>query len=1446
MKSRNLSGFALPTVLIASIVMLTVLLMSVTSTVAVRVALQTQYLAQLSQTASDAGVAYAKACLAANNGVPLWTDANPLTPYTDCSGLQTLGFTCLTGQTLSTDTRCSVTTTDSGTGIQASFSVKRPATDSNGKATNVDAAGSVKVLRTSDNSIWRQYNQENVSKVSNSPTIQVLVVGGGGGGGSDSYSGGGGGGGEYRYISSFSVASQSYPVVIGSGGSGSRVTASGATSGGISSFSTIIADGGGPGGDGYAVSRNGASGGGGGYGASVGGTGSQGNNGGSGTSSGNYPSGGGGGSGAAGSNGSGSVSGNGGIGTMNTISGTATYYAGGGGGSGSVSWGSTPGSGGLGGGGNGTTSANGNAGTANTGGGGGAAGNNANAGGAGGSGVVIVSYPTGSMTATGGTITTAGLNTVHTFTGSGVFSVVPNVSSVKVLVVGGGGGGGTSGGGGAGGVIYQGAFAVSNASYSIVVGTGGASQNNGTDSSFSTLTAVGGGRGSNGGTNGYDGGSGGGGGENSGGPTYGGNANYTPIQQGYNGGGNGAYVASPYPSGGGGGAGGLGGSGTGAAISGNGGIGLSYSINGSSVCYAGGGGGGIRAGGTAGTATCGGGAGSNNSSNAGTAASASTGGGGGGGSSTSAGGQGGSGIVIISYPTGSMNGFGGTITYTDSNNQNSRSGTPFTGGYTIHTFTSSGAFGVGVAAVKVLVVAGGGGGGTDRAGAGGGGGVVYQDSYIVDTKSYPVTVGVGGYGSIACVVSGNGKDSIFGTLTAAGGGGGGTGCGDRGAIGGSGGGGGNNTTCYPCAGGTGFTGQGNSGGYGVYVGANYGGGGGGGAGGAGGNGTSTASGNGGVGLAYSISGSSVYYGGGGGAGSYGSGGTNGVGGLGGGGNGSQSSAASGTPNTGGGGGSSGNAAASGGGSGGSGIVIISYPTGAISATGGIMTTSGGYTIHTFNSSGAFVVGPSAPIQILVVAGGGGGGNSGASGGGGGGGVVYNASYLVRPQTYAVTVGNGGAATVNGDNSVFDSIIAYGGGAGALDNGANGGNGGGSARAASTTTRYGFSILGQGYNGGMAGYYSGQYPAAGGGGSGGLGGSATSASPGTSGAGGIGRLSTISGTSTYYSGGGGGGGDYCCSRNLAPNTGGNGGGGAGGNSTNGNGVNGAANTGGGGGGATQLATSVSGTGGTGGSGIVIISYPTGLINATGTGSGYTVITSGGRTIHTFTSSGTFVVSSVVSPSSSNNLLNNLVSYWKLDETSGNANDIVGNNTMINNGTTPFVASKLSNGANFNGSSQYFRSSDYGFPSGFGNLSISAWVNITNYADQRNVLTYGTRANNQSLCFGILSTGVLWVDMYNEGKGSTTTVSAGSWHHVAVTITGKNLQFYLDGTAIQSATFVNTPNKVLSGNAYIGINNDATTQKMYGSVDEVGIWSRALTSAEVTALYNSGSGLSFSNF
>jgi len=253
-------------------------------------------------------------------------------------------------------------------------------------------------------------------------------------------------------------------------------------------------------------------------------------------------------------------------------------------------------------------------------------------------------------------------------------------------------------------------------------------------------------------------------------------------------------------------------------------------------------------------------------------------------------------------------------------------------------------------------------------------------------------------------------------------------------------------------------------------------------------------------------------------------------------------------------------------------------TSAFSATGGTITYSGGYTIHTFTTSGTFTPNSTNNVLALVVAGGGAGGELRTGGGGGAGGMIYNASFGVTAQVYTITVGNGGAVGSNGSNSVFSTLTAIGGGRGGIDGantpigqGYNGGSGGG-ARSNTTPAVGGTGITGQGYAGEQIS------PGARGGGGGGAG---EIGGTDTSGEGGDGLACSISGSSVTYAGGGGGG--NISLENIA---GGSGGGGTGANINNIGSTAGTANTGGGGGGG-------GGTSGgkAGGSGIVIISYPT---------------------------------------------------------------------------------------------------------------------------------------------------------------------------------------------------------------------------------------------------------------
>ena len=307
----------------------------------------------------------------------------------------------------------------------------------------------------------------------------------------------------------------------------------------------------------------------------------------------------------------------------------------------------------------------------------------------------------------------------------------------------------------------------------------------------------------------------------------------------------------------------------------------------------------------------------------------------------------------------------------------------------------------------------------------------------------------------------------------------------------------------------------------------------------------------------------------------------------------------------------------------------------IEATGGTVTESGNFKIHTFTGDGCFVVstvgnaGGSNSVDYLVVAGGGSGSAKGpgdAGGGGGAGGFRYSNSTFpvacapgaplasstaipVSATTFPITVGGGGAGNPNpggpcapngngnnGSNSVFSTITSAGGGKGGYATGCrNNGTGGpgGSGGGAMSGTGTGPTIAAgagntppvsppQGNPGGTFSY-GGSSPnsnAAGGGGAiaaapNSVGGG--SSYPGGAGAGlptAFGANGVPCGSFRYYAGGGGAG---AYSQSPAGGIGGGGG----------QNTAGTANTGGGGGGGANGPGSKEGE--NGGKGIVVIRY-----------------------------------------------------------------------------------------------------------------------------------------------------------------------------------------------------------------------------------------------------------------
>ncbi len=160
-------GFALPTILIASFVMLLVLTTTLASVSSgVIASLQTAHYNRYAKVAADSGLAMARACLKANNYEPQWTTSSPLRPNSNCSGV------------VNTSVSEYIHVEDS---YRSTFTVPAPTALSNG-VQRVTVQASANRLRTSTGLPWRTYTQTAYATISGQASFNSVTFGYVGGG----------------------------------------------------------------------------------------------------------------------------------------------------------------------------------------------------------------------------------------------------------------------------------------------------------------------------------------------------------------------------------------------------------------------------------------------------------------------------------------------------------------------------------------------------------------------------------------------------------------------------------------------------------------------------------------------------------------------------------------------------------------------------------------------------------------------------------------------------------------------------------------------------------------------------------------------------------------------------------------------------------------------------------------------------------------------------------------------------------------------------------------------------------------------------------------------------------------------------------------------------------------------------------------------------------------
>ena len=216
---------------------------------------------------------------------------------------------------------------------------------------------------------------------------------------------------------------------------------------------------------------------------------------------------------------------------------------------------------------------------------------------------------------------------------------------------------------------------------------------------------------------------------------------------------------------------------------------------------------------------------------------------------------------------------------------------------------------------------------------------------------------------------------------------------------------------------------------------------------------------------------------------------------------------------------------------------------------------------------------------------------------------------------------------------------------------------------------------------------------------------------------------------------------------------------------------------------------------------------------------------------------------------------IVSYYKLDENAANTDvdDAHGSNdgTASTNTANLYDASgKINSTFDFDGSSEYFTV----VTSSLDNqdtISCSGWVYIDSAGNgnRRGIIeSYGTNiwagisievgTDNKIKTYIPNPTHALSDILIDSGTSPTD-----QWVHIVVVRTDGDNQLWINGVEEDTGTTTSTMSSSNFTCFRVGTYRGANDRFFDGKIDEVGIWSRALTSTEISELYSSTNGLPY---
>lgn len=216
-----------------------------------------------------------------------------------------------------------------------------------------------------------------------------------------------------------------------------------------------------------------------------------------------------------------------------------------------------------------------------------------------------------------------------------------------------------------------------------------------------------------------------------------------------------------------------------------------------------------------------------------------------------------------------------------------------------------------------------------------------------------------------------------------------------------------------------------------------------------------------------------------------------------------------------------------------------------------------------------------------------------------------------------------------------------------------------------------------------------------------------------------------------------------------------------------------------------------------------------------------------------------------------IIDNIKAYYKLDN-EALTKDSTGNGyTLLNpinvvEGLAKLGSSSADFGAN-NTTKYLYINNNFGI-AGAGDITVSFWVKLNREVNDGESWAFYLFASKTTadryMQLYYYRSGATYTTIYDGAARSVSQTGAlgtTNWTHFVMTRTGGSMYAYKNGSAV--------------GNNTLGTGTFGWDRFIFGAqgrtpsyttsclIDEVGVWSRALSSAEVSSLYNSGVGLSY---